>query len=295
MNKRNFGLLGFAALAALGFGLGRFAQRAGADGIAAETPMVYAGVLEEGGALVSGERMVRLVLWDHATDSASANKKCETFPLEKTVVTQGQFRLPLDNSCTTAVHDNPNLFVELYVEGESMGRSKLGAVPYALEAGRAAAASGALKTDIAALGTNIAAVNANVTALDTKLEAELPETRVLKHPTTGKRTTILGSYCGKSAPKDGNLGGYAAVKTLCETTCGSPTAHQCSNQEAQVEVSLGAPLPEGWYSTGLVASTTWDCGGWTVNTSPNAGAFWSTNQRPSTADCSGTKPVLCCD
>ncbi len=46
---------------------------------------------------------------------------------------------------------NPDLWIEVQVEGSLLGRSKLGAVPYALEAGRASDAAGALDSRISTI------------------------------------------------------------------------------------------------------------------------------------------------
>jgi hypothetical protein len=50
------------------------------------------------------------------------------------------------DSCAAAVHTYPDLWAELFVNADSVGRSKLGAVPYAIEADAASQAAGALAT-----------------------------------------------------------------------------------------------------------------------------------------------------
>src|SRR5690349_16552515 len=79
------------------------------------------------------------------------SKKCETAPTGKMAVVDGRFRIGLDDACVDAVHADSDLWIEVVVEGEPLGRVKLGAVPYAVEAARAAAATGPLQQQIGAL------------------------------------------------------------------------------------------------------------------------------------------------
>lgn len=279
MNKKTQWSLGVGLLALAG-AAGYRERRAVADGVAAETPMIYAGLLEEAGAPVTGDRMVRIVLWDHATEITSPHRKCETLPDTKVAFAAGRFQVPLDNACTNAVHANPNLWIEIFIEAESMGRSKLGAVPYALEAGRATAAAGPLRVELDALSTR----------------------DVVTNPTTNRQIRIDGSYCGVTAPQTGNLGGYPSAKALCETQCGQPTAHVCTTNELLRGLSLGDVVPNGrvnggesaGYGTGNVLN---DCTGWTTITGTSASVEHSSLGAPffSVAACSTSAGFLCCD
>jgi len=67
------------------------------------------------------------------------NIKCLVGPTALTL-TAGAFKMALPPTCTAAVQASPDLWVEVIANGESLGRTKLGAVPYALEAGHALAA-----------------------------------------------------------------------------------------------------------------------------------------------------------
>jgi hypothetical protein len=118
-----------------------------ADGVAATDPLYYAGTLHESGAPVTGPRAFTLILWDSVTASATANSKCQT-TAGTVPVNNGRFRIALDVACSTAVNANPDLWIEVIVGATSLGRKKLGAVPYAVEAQRASAASGALKARV---------------------------------------------------------------------------------------------------------------------------------------------------
>lgn len=317
------GLLAATGLAAAGAAV--YGRRAVADGIAGETPMTYAGVLEEEGQRVTGQRMMRLVLWNHPSETASANRKCETLPLEKTVVTDGRFTLPLDNSCTVAVKENTDLYLELYVEGESMGRNRLGAVPYAVEAQRAAEASGALKVELAALSDTLSTKSSALSTVSSQLdqiagtidslgvqsaassarldtvESKLAARRTITQG--GKSMTIDGLYCGSSPPTSGNLGGYAAGKKVCEDACGVTTAHMCTTAELVAYAQLGgAKLATGWYASGFTQEvwdsslgdmSTNDCDGYRSNNHNFRGPVWQ--DRSLHLACDAQKPVLCCN
>lgn len=118
-----------------------------------------------------------------------------------------------------------------------------------------------------------------------------------------KRVAALEDpYCGvTNIPVAGTLGGYAGAKATCVSTCNnSPTAHMCMGEELVRSQSLGKVIPQGWYSTGVLAPQTApgapinDCVGWTVSDASNAGGTWSQN-RPSAQGCNAPDPILCCD
>ncbi len=141
-----------SALAALGLCtlVGVVAYRVGrarADGVPTTSPLYYGGVLEDGGRPVEGMRNVTIRLWDMAVGGTAA---CTTVA-PNTPFGAGRFRVEMDAACAAAVRANPNLWAEVLVDSTTFARTKLGAVPYALEAGRAAGASGALEARIAAV------------------------------------------------------------------------------------------------------------------------------------------------
>jgi hypothetical protein len=139
-----------SALAALGLCtmVGVVAYRVGrarADGVPTTSPLYYGGVLDDGGRPVEGMRNVTIRLWDMASGGTAA---CTTVA-PNTPFAAGRFRVEMDAACTTAVRLNPDLWAEVLVDSTTFTRTKLGAVPYAMEAGRAAGASGPLATRIA--------------------------------------------------------------------------------------------------------------------------------------------------
>lgn len=130
-------------------------QRARADGIPSTSPLVYSGNLQERGTPVNGSRNIRLVLWDSATSTDVSNSRCVTVAMGS-AVTDGRFHVTLDGSCTAAVRATPDLWIEVEVNGASLGRTKLAAVPFAVEASRAAALTPAAENSLVPTGTVVA-------------------------------------------------------------------------------------------------------------------------------------------
>lgn len=130
-----------ASLAALlGVGVTLSVQRlVRADGVPTMNPLIYRGFIEDNARPVEGTRSVRVSLWSELN---AGMERCATSA--SVTVTAGRFELPLDEACTTAVQANPNLWVELRVGSDTLTpRTKLGAVPYAIESTRAQRAAGA--------------------------------------------------------------------------------------------------------------------------------------------------------
>lgn len=100
--------------------------------------LTYSGRLEDAaGEPLEGPRNVALAVYDSASAGA---RVCELQPTE-VGLEHGRFDLALPADCAGAVAQSPNLWVEVQVDGASLGRAKLGAVPYALEAQHAVSAS----------------------------------------------------------------------------------------------------------------------------------------------------------
>jgi len=147
MNIRKTSVLATLGLCSLVGVVAYRVGRARADGVPSASPLYYGGVLDDGGRPVEGTRNVTIRLWDMATGGTAT---CTTVA-PNTPFSAGRFRVELDAACTGAVRANPNLWAEVLVDSTTFPRSKLGAVPYALEAGRAAGASGALEARLAAV------------------------------------------------------------------------------------------------------------------------------------------------
>lgn len=136
----------FALVGAVAYRVGR----ARADGAPTMDPLTYGGVVDDGGRPMEGTHSVTVRLWDMPSGGTSA---CTTVS-PTTPFAAGRFRVTMDATCTAAVQMNPNLWAEVIVDSTTLPRSRVGAVPYAIEAARAAGASGALATRIATIEAN---------------------------------------------------------------------------------------------------------------------------------------------
>ena len=137
------------ALAAGGYQLGR----ARADGIPTAPSMYFGATIEEAGVPVTAMRTLRVRLWDLAS---GGTLQCDSGSVD-VMVTAGRARVGLPAECTTAVQRSPEQWVELSVNGVVAGaRSRLGAVPYAVEAQRASALTEAAQTGLVPPGAVLA-------------------------------------------------------------------------------------------------------------------------------------------
>jgi hypothetical protein len=152
--KRQKLAIGISSAAMIGLAIGYATGRARAANIPATEPMVYSGALTDAaGAPLSGTRNLQLALWDQATLGAS---QCATAPTSVTLGPAGTFQLPLPDACTAVVHARADLWLEVIVDNTPIGRSKLGAVPFAVEADTARNAAGALGTRLGAIESRLA-------------------------------------------------------------------------------------------------------------------------------------------
>lgn len=223
------------------------AHRVRADGIPA-TPMTYAGVLEDAnGPVDSGKLPIQVSLYDGPDDGAS-NVCAAALDMIDFTDKRGRFELTLAANCTTAVQAQPDLYVDIQVAGvPQLPRPKLGAVPFAIEAGRASAATGSLSAQLAMLEAKVAALEDQLAALEAKRPVFM----------NGAKTYSLDAkFCGFTANSfTGNLGGYTGAKTACEATCSSPTAHMCTSEELIRYRATGGtfvnPPAFVWFASGV--------------------------------------------
>jgi hypothetical protein len=129
------------------------AGKARADGAPKSEPLVYSGHLtdDENAPVADGERAMAVALFDAATGGAAL---CRTPVGEGATkeypVKGGHFSVTLDEGCTGAVQANSEVWVEVAIEGTVMPRTKIAAVPYALEAETAATARALSAAGVAA-------------------------------------------------------------------------------------------------------------------------------------------------
>jgi hypothetical protein len=114
-----------------------------AGGIPQVRPLLYSGTLLANGQPVNDPgRSLTVNLWAGATPQVGEIPLCTT--TVTTPVIDGQFRLPLGMGCKAAINAHPDSFAEVVDGTTSFGRSKIGAVPYAVEADHAVAADSAM-------------------------------------------------------------------------------------------------------------------------------------------------------
>jgi hypothetical protein len=263
-------------VAAIAYRIGR----AGATGgIPAMNPLVYSGSLLFNGSPVTGPQSVSIGLW---TDLSTGTRACFTQPMQPvTFDPSGRFQVPLDPTCLDAVHNNQDLWVQVQVGNMLIApRTKLGAVPYAVEASHAAETS----------------------------------RQVITSPDGGAVISVGGTVCGAAVTPDGGgfdgagRGGYVGAKGMCEAKCNnSPTAHMCSSEEVVRSAQLGVSLSSGWYASGVEAAyadpsglgaangtPSVDCHGFTSAAGSINAMFWQ-GTYPAQIGCNNALPVLCCD
>jgi len=274
-NRRTWGAV--TLLLAAGFGLGYLVNRARASGIPAAQALTYSGVLTDtAGTPLTGSKNILVQFYDAAT---AGNTLCTVGPSALTLAA-GAFQVPLPDTCTAAVHASPDIWIDVFVDGASVGRAKLGAVPFAVEADHASTAA-----------------QATAAAQSGRL--------LLKK---GTQTLSVGPYCGSTPTTTGafaatgGLTGYAAARSLCTTACTSPTAHMCSAVEMTWTAQMGIALPpRGWVASGALSQYSaggyvGDCIGWTSTAVTAAGGLVGpTGYFADYSACNVSYPILCCD
>ena len=143
--RRWRGRWGLAALTVSGLvGGAFFAGQAWAGGAPPTGALTYAGVLRDGsGTPLVGSPRVEIKLWS----AAQAGDALCSSGLQTPGLQEGKFAIGLPDNCADAVKASPDVWVEVIADGVSLGRSKVGAVPYALEAAHASAADVAARAE----------------------------------------------------------------------------------------------------------------------------------------------------
>jgi hypothetical protein len=139
--------IGILSAGIIGVAIGYVTGRARAASIPATEPMVYSGALTDAaGVPLSGAHSIQLALWDQAMLGAS---QCASAPVSITLGAGGTFQLALPDACIGVVHEKSDLWIEVIADNVPLGRSKLGAVPFAVESDTARNAAGGLGTRLA--------------------------------------------------------------------------------------------------------------------------------------------------
>lgn len=230
------GLVLAASLATL------LAVRARAAGIPAANALTYTGYLETpDGKAIATDINVTINVWNAATDG---KRVCQA-TAEKVKPVAGRFQVPLPD-CQAPVSASPDLWLEAVVDGTSLGRTKLGAVPYAVEASHASAA------DAAAVGsplaTQLSALQAGIEALKARADGPLA---VIP---TAYRTdqTVLDkaewTWVSGIAPTKLPAGRYWVTNTArvwailsgCTSSCGSAIVDSASCMRVGTKITTGS-------------------------------------------------------
>lgn len=198
MNKKAYIslLLGGCALA---FAAGK----ATASGAPQEATLTYSGTLfDKAGNPAKTPVQVKVRLFGAAADNGDPAKcSSQTVPSEAGT---GRFDVPLGQGCVDAVHANSELWAEVHVGDNPvtiLPRTKLGAVPYAVEAAAAGQASGKLKADLEvalAAAAKVQALEKTVQDQETKLKQLLAQKSAASvHPWAPGQTVQVTTNGGK--------------------------------------------------------------------------------------------------
>ncbi len=274
--------------------------RAWAEGVPTSSPLYFSGTITEGATPVEGTRDVIVRFWDRDTGGTNV---CTT-TAAGAVVRTGRFRIALDAACTTAVQATPDLWVEVQIGTTPLpGRMKVGAVPYALESGRAVAAGGTLAAELADLRGRVAAlesaprrpcptgmVAAGSFCID-KYEASVWSNAACDRTGTQYGETTTDDYPG-SFPDNGNFNvplyacsipGVMPARMItwfqAQQACAASGKHLCTNEEWQTAVA-------GTYDPGSWPGAAGACG----STSPSPGRCNTCSTGPRSTGQAGAVP-----
>jgi hypothetical protein len=262
MNKR-YVLIG-AGLTALG-ALGGFAVKALADGIPSPNPLYYSGTLTENGIPVSGTRAITIYLWLNASPTTGETALCTTI-VTGTPVISGRFRIALDGGCKGAINSNSNIYVEVVDNGTSLGRSPVGALPYAVEADHAVNATNATNATTAATANAAGGTLATtLSGLQTSQSnvVDLTTSQTIAGAKTFATLTVSGNA---SVANSFSVGGVASVGFHVSSNCTYLTngTSRCTCGTNEVALSGGGyvnPGTAGWFhGTNSVAPNILDVG-----------------------------------
>jgi hypothetical protein len=177
------------------FAGGYWVSRARASGPPQTAPLTYSGVISDmNGVPLTGSKMILLGLYAAAT---GGNVLCSSVPTTVTLV-GGAFQLPLMDNCTPIINAMPDLWIDVFVDSVSVGRAKLGAVPYAIEAAHAASATFATNAQTAASAQAVApgAVANNLTYISVrKSELAYPGDNPDVYHCIDEGDSIVDCYC----------------------------------------------------------------------------------------------------
>jgi len=178
----------FTIVAASAFcgALSSYGWIAAAEGAPTTQPLFYGGVVaSKQGEPLDGKHTVAVSIFDGET---GGDPLCATSSLSA-AFTEGHFRVALpsgNNGCAQAVAANADTYVELTVDGTTFPRSKIGAMPYAIEsehakvATTASSVTGAQAQALTSLSADVTALQAKVAAIPAAATPAVPAAVALK-------------------------------------------------------------------------------------------------------------------
>jgi hypothetical protein len=154
-----------------------------AEGAPTAQPLFYAGTLSsKQGEPLDGTHPVQVSLFSAVTGGSAL---CTTSMLQ-VPVTAGRFRVELPSGskgCREAVANNPDTWAELTVDGTTFPRTKVGAVPYAIEADHAksaASVTGGQADTLTQLSATVASLQASMATMTPPATAKPIKARIIK-------------------------------------------------------------------------------------------------------------------
>ncbi len=220
-----------AATVALGAAVRVRAARAG--GIPVTAALEYAGVLEDEHGPVDGTRSLQVQVFAAATGGAALCASTKTLLNVK----RGRFTISLPDDCTAVVSNHEDLWIDVVVEGAQTGRTKIGAVPYAVE------------TQHAETATNLAGTSALRTlggqARTPTGTVDLDKTQTYWQAESTVCMTTASGTCVVAYPKAFPHGVISAVvangDTLAAWSSGAVRFDAFDLMATQMSVQTGAP------------------------------------------------------
>ncbi len=115
----------------------QLAGRVDAMGIPTTEPLFYGGTVVEDGQPVEGVHAVTVNVWGPDVEEGVDGELLCTTDRQRVDVQRGHFRIEMPPDCVAAIRSQPDIQTEVVFAGESMGRARTGAVPYAVQAAKA--------------------------------------------------------------------------------------------------------------------------------------------------------------
>ncbi len=93
-------------------------------------PLTYTGVITNNGVAFAGDRDIKLSVCDQPSGGTC---QCQTGSALVPVDSNGRFKILLPATCVAALRAAQEPYIDVLVSAASIGRVKVGAVPYAIE------------------------------------------------------------------------------------------------------------------------------------------------------------------